>query len=231
MARQARLVIPGEIHHLLQRGHNRQPIVLDEADAQFFLASLREATRLHEVNVHAYALMPTHLHVLATPSRADGLARAMQTLGRRYVAHFNRRHGCSGTLWEGRFRTCIVGTPNYLPILVYVEQSAVRGGLVERPQEARWSSAPHHLGLLRDPLIAEHADYWALGNTPFDREHRLRAALEQPQDPVLLSTIRRHVQAGWPWAAPATLQRWEQEHGRSLTPRPVGRPRINYVPN
>ena len=97
MARLPRLVIPGLPHHLIQRGHNRQPIVLDDEDRRQFLALLREAAVNQRVALHAYVLMDNHLHLLATPETPEGLSRMMQSLGRRYVAAFNQRHGRSGT--------------------------------------------------------------------------------------------------------------------------------------
>lgn len=232
MARMPRLVIPGELHHLLQRGHNRQVIVHDAEDANAFLAALREASQLHDVKVHGYALMPTHLHLLVTPGREDSLARAMQTLGRRYVAHFNQRHGRSGTLWEGRFRTTLAEAAAYFEaFLIYVEQNPVRAGLVEQAADYPWSSAAHHMGRRRDALVAEHAAYWALGNTPFERELRLRQAFAAPQDPALLNTLRRHVHSGWPLLSASRAAALEAQCDRPLRPRPVGRPRIHSVPS
>ena len=153
MARQPRLVLPGGLHHLLQRGNNRQPVFVDDQDRRAYIDDLREATRLHGVLVHGYALMPNHIHLLVTPQSEDGLARAMQTLGRRYVAAFNRRHGRSGTLWEGRYRTALIEAPAYFQLaLRYVEQHPLRDGLAERAGDYAWSSAAHHLGLRRDAL-------------------------------------------------------------------------------
>ncbi|MBB5203304.1 putative transposase [Inhella inkyongensis] len=232
MARQARLVLAGQPHHVLQRGHNRQPVFMDDADRQAYLDALREATRLHGVLVHGYVLMPNHIHLLVTPHEADGLARAMQTLGRRYVAGFNRRHGRCGTLWEGRFRTTLIEAPLfYAAALQYIEQHPQRAGLVDTAADYAWSSAAHHLGQRRDPLIAEHAAHWALGNTPFERELRWRHALAEPLAPDLLSQLRRHVHGGWPLLSPARASQLAQQLDRPMSARPVGRPRLHSVPN
>ncbi len=227
MARQPRLVLPGEMHHVLQRGHNRQPIFMDDADRRLYLDQLREATRLHGVQVHAYVLMPNHVHLLATPAEPQSLARAMQTLGRRYVGPFNQRHQRSGTLWEGRFRTALVETPrHFLEALVYVEQHPVRAGLTERASDHPWSSARHHLGFHRDPLIAEHRDYWLLGNTPFEREAQVRRALDQPQADDWLERMGRHAHTGWPLMSPEAMRTLAHAQGRVLAPRPRGRPAV-----
>lgn len=225
MARLPRLVLAGALHHVLQRGNNRQAVFVDDEDRRAYLDALREATRLHAVRVHAYVLMPDHVHLLVTPQAAEGLARAMQTLGRRYVAAFNRRHGRTGTLWEGRFRTALAEAPAYFhPLLRYVEQHPVREGLCERAADHPWSSAAHHLGLRRDPLLSEHPAYWALGNTPFEREAAHREALEQALTASELAPLRRSVHGGWPLLTEAGHRALAGELQRPLRPRAAGRP-------
>jgi putative transposase len=231
MARLPRLVVPGQLHHLLQRGNNRQAVFVDDEDRKHYLDHLREATRLHGVHVHAYVLMPNHVHLLATPSHSDSFARAMQTLGRRYVTQFNRRHQRSGTLWEGRFRTTLIETPrHFLDALVYVEQHPVRDGLVDWAGDHPWSSARHHLGLLRDSLIAEHRDYWALGNTPFERDAAVRQALSQPLPSKVLDTFGRHAHNGWPLVSEGWALEWTETQDRPIRPRPRGRPVTPRLP-
>lgn len=235
MARLPRLVLPGALHHLLQRSNNRQPLFVDEQDYHAYLDALREATRLHGVQVHAYVLMPTHVHLLLSPQTAEALARAMQTLGRRYVGYFNRRHGRSGTLWEGRYRTVLAEAGAYWSALLrYVEQHPLREGLVEQAGDYAWSSAAHHLGRRRDPLISEHPLYWAQGNTPFEREAAHRAALGQALGAAELERLRRHVHSGWPLLTPAAAAALARETDRPLAARAPGRPprpKNNSVPN
>ena len=101
MARQPRLTVPGYPHHVIQRGNNRQPIVLDDADRLRLLALLAEHAPRCKVALHAYVLMDNHFHLLATPETQDGLPQMMQAVGRSYVRYFNNRHGRSGTLWAG----------------------------------------------------------------------------------------------------------------------------------
>ncbi len=227
MARLTRLVLPGQLHHVLQRGNNKQVVFADDADRRYYLDNLREATRLHGVQVHAFALMPNHVHVLATPNEADGLARSLQTLGRRYVRYFNQRHGRSGTLWEGRFRTALIETPLYFfDALLYVEQHAVRAGLVAQAGDYAWSSARHHLGLERHPLVTEHRDYWLLGNTPFEREAKMRVALSHAMAPSLLARFGRHVHSGWPLLSESAARELAQSLVRPMKPRPRGRSAI-----
>lgn len=226
MARLPRLIVPGALHHVLQRGNNRQTVFLDESDRHQYLDALREATRLHGVLVHGYVLMPDHVHLLVTPQAADGLSRAMQTLGRRYVSAFNRRHARTGTIWEGRYRAVLVDAAAYFhTLLCYVEQHPTRAALVENPADHPWSSAGHHLGLRRDPLVSEHPGYWALGNTPFERERVHRDALAFALPASQLALLRRHVHSGWPLLTEAGERELALGGQRPLHPRRPGRPK------
>ena len=108
MARLPRLSVPGYPHHVVQRGNNRQPVFLSDADRQFFLGLLRDSAARNAVAVHAYVLMENHFHLLVTPSLGDSLGRFMQALGRAYVRYFNDMHGRTGTLWEGRYRAAVL---------------------------------------------------------------------------------------------------------------------------
>jgi putative transposase len=108
MARQPRLVLPGYVHYVLLRGHNGAPVLEDAADEQAFVAALREALQGTDVQLHACALLGSEVRLLLRPPLAEALSRLIQTLGRRYVAGFNQRHGRSGTLWDGRFRAAVI---------------------------------------------------------------------------------------------------------------------------
>lgn len=225
MARLPRLALPGQLHHVIQRGNNGQPLWVDEEDRVAFLDMLRDAVRMHRVAVHGYALLEDQLHLLATPESGTGLSLAMQALGRRYVAAFNRRHGRRGTLWEGRYRATVVQPEKFfIPLLTLVEYQPQRLGLSADATEWRWSSAAHHLGRRRDPLVSDHPLFWSTGNTPFERElahrARLQAGLPEPQVRSLLDASLK----GWALGDAAFIARLGTATARPLQPRPRGRP-------
>ena len=171
MARLHRLTVPGYPHHLIQRGNNRQPIVADPADYRILLDLLAENSHKFQVQVHAYVLMTNHFHLLATPATQEGLPLLMQAVGRRYVRHFNRQQGRTGTLWEGRYRSTLIQADRHLlACMVYVDLNPVRAGLVAAAKDYPWSSHVHYAGLHTDNLVTPHPLYWSLGNTPFARE-------------------------------------------------------------
>lgn len=225
MARLPRLTLPGHLHHILQRGNNRQTIFADREDYETMLALLADNAPRHGIAVHAYVLMGNHFHLLATPSTAEGLPQWMQAVGRRYVQYFNRRHGRTGTLWEGRYRCAILEPERYLlPAMVYLDWNPVRAALVAQPADYPWSSHVHWVGLRNDRLLTPHAQYWALGNTPFAREaayaQRVQAGIGSAEQQALTDSAL----GGWALGTPEFVDALQQRTPRRVARGRAGRP-------
>ncbi|WP_395138531.1 transposase [Schlegelella aquatica] len=225
MARLARLAAPGLPHAVVQRGHNRQPVFLDEEDYRLYLTALREAVLPLRTALHAYVLVPGEVWMLLTPSQPDGLSRTMQAVGRRYAAAFNRRHARTGTLWDGRFRAGVVEPARLVTAMLAVETLPQRRGLVGQPDAWRWSSLAHHLGRRHDTLIHDAAPFWALGNTPFDREAAYARRLEEGLSGAEAEALEACALKGWVWGSAAFVAEVERATQRRAQPRPRGRPR------
>ncbi|MFT7775128.1 REP-associated tyrosine transposase [Roseateles sp.] len=226
MARLPRLILPGQAHHIILRGNNRQAIFQSDQDRQQLLGVMGEVATHYGVAVHAYVLMDNHVHLLLTPPTAEALSRTMQALGRRYVGWFNARHQRSGTLWEGRFRAGIVeGERHLLACMRYIESNPVRAGLCAEPDQWPWSSAAHHLGMSRQPLITEHELYWSMGNTPFEREHAYREFMGQGVSAQEQAQFTDAALRGRPIGSDAFLKPLAADHGNVVVRRPRGRPR------
>lgn len=224
MARLPRLYVPGLPHHVIQRGNNKTRIVIDDDDTHFLLSTLREAAREHALAIHAYVVMPDHFHLVATPADEGALSRTLQALGRRYVSRFNRRHGRTGTLWEGRFRSTVFDPDRYLLACSrYVETNPVRAGLVGDVAQWPFSSYAHHVGATQDPLVSDHAAYWALANTPFDRQAAYRALFDEPPDGRMLEALRSATQRGWLLGDDAFVARTHAASNRRVLPARRGR--------
>jgi putative transposase len=108
MAPLPRVELAGVLRHVVQRGNNRLPCFLDDEDRQRYLQCLRQALWRFGCKLHAYVLMSNHVHLLLTPDEAGAVSRMMHTFARNYVGMLNGRHGRTGTLWEGRCKTCLV---------------------------------------------------------------------------------------------------------------------------
>ena len=191
---------------------------------------LREMSRRFEVDVHAYVLMPNHFHILLTPKTEQGLPQFMQAVGRSYVRYFNNRHGRSGTLWEGRFRSSVLEAPVYLlPAMVGLDWAPVRAGLAAQPQDWAWSSHAHYRGLRVDRLITPHAQYWALGNTPFDRENAYAEMVRTGLDEAQWQRMEGAARGGWALGSEPFLQALNTQGAtRRLTQARPGRPRKSH---
>ena len=198
MARLPRLALAGHAHLVSLYGHSAQPVFVDDDDRRLFVAALREAALQQQVAVHAYVLLADHVHLLLTPSTAAGLGALMQGLGRRYGAGFNRRHGRHGTLWDGRYRATVVQPgARLLEAMLFIDHHPVRSAGALLAADYAWSSARHHLGLVRDPLVSEGSAWWPLGNTPFEREAAYRRLLDEGLSAARAAALADAVRKGW----------------------------------
>src|SRR5688572_580551 len=153
MPRLARIDVPGLPLHVVQRGVNRVRTFEDDQDRWHYLDLLDRARLKHDVAVHAYVLMSNHVHLLLSASVEGAVSAAMHRIGSAYVRMFNRRHGRVGTLWQGRFKSCLVDHDRYLlAVYRYIELNPVRAGLVAHAEQYRWSSVHGNTGRRFDPL-------------------------------------------------------------------------------
>jgi putative transposase len=231
MARLTRLAVAGLPHHVLQRSHNRQAVALDDEDRAHLLALAVQASCTTLVQIHGFAVLPDAVHWLLTPKADAGVSQFMQALGRRYGRHFNARHGRSGSLWDGRFR-CAVFQPerHLLDHLLYVDTLPVRLGLAREAEGFAWSSAAHHIGEKKAEWLAAPHAYWALGNTPFERELRWRDRMREGLSQALALQIEQSVNSGWAMGDAPFLADLARQSGRRVQPGQRGRPRRDPAP-
>jgi putative transposase len=225
MARLPRLTLAGYPHHIIQRGNNRQVIFADPQDFATMQALLAENAQKFAVAIHAYVLMNNHFHLLATPATAEALPLMMQAVGRSYVRYFNQRHGRSGTLWEGRYRSTLIETERYLlACMVYIDLNPVRAGMVAQPGVWPWSSHPHYLGQRIDKLVTPHALYWALGNTPFAREAAYAALVQAGIGNAEQVALTDAALRGWALGDADFVAELQKKSARRVTKAKPGRP-------
>lgn len=188
-----RVVLPGVPTHVTQRGVDRGPTFIADEDFAFYRQALADAARKSGCRVHAYALMTNHVHLLVTPVDATGLARLMQSLGRRYVQHFNRRYARTGTLWEGRFRsTPVRSRAHFFACSRYIELNPVRAGLTATAENYRWSSYRHNAlhDVEGDTFLVAHDEYESLGADAASRRSAYRSLFDCELDAEDVACIR-----------------------------------------
>ncbi|MDE2429488.1 MAG: transposase [Burkholderiales bacterium] len=226
MARLPRLVIPNALHHVIQRCHEGIQLFHDAEDHLAFLAWLGASAKQFKVAIHAYVLMPDHLHLLVTPTDETGLGKMMQWLGRHYVPYFNRKYHRNGGLWQGRFRaTVLEGSLYFVPCSLYIDGNPQRAALVADAADYPWSSYQHHIGLKSDPLITDHSLFWALGNTPFQREAAYKEMMQQALSASESQQITSSTLKGWLLGSTAFKKEMGKLTERRVEPAKRGRPR------
>lgn len=163
--------------------------------------------------------MTNHIHLLVTPTFADGLGKMLQMVGRHYVQYFNRRYQRTGTLWEGRYKASLVDSERYLLTCYrYIELNPVRANIVQRPAEYEWSSyRSNALGESSD-LVTPHELFERLGRSASERHgvYRELFATEIPEEDLV--KIRDSVNKGWVLGSGGFVQ-WVER----LTQRPACR--------
>jgi putative transposase len=225
MARSPRLDLPGIPQHIVQRGNNRVPCFLDDWDRRRYLQNLREALLDTGVELHAYVLMSNHVHLLATPPALGAIARLMQKLGSQYVVVFNTRHRRSGTLWEGRYKSCLVDSESYLlRCMRYIDLNPVRARMTDDPAAFPWSSCASLCGTRDDPLLSPHPAYIALGTSPQERAAAYRSLLAEAIADDDLQAIRSYLQQQRALGRDAFRAMVEAETRRFAGIRPAHRP-------
>jgi putative transposase len=228
MPRRARIALAGVPTHIIQRGNNRSACFFADEDYGLYLHHLGELSRRFGCTVHAYCLMTNHVHLLLTPETADGCALLMKNLGQRYVQYVNRAYKRSGTLWEGRFRSCLTQTEDYvLACYRYIELNPVRAGMVSHPRQYRWSSYRTNGEGKASEIITPHEQYDRLGRAAQARQEAYRTLFRAHMDDETVSEIRRATNGGYVLGA----TRFQEEIARALGRRVVcgkaGRPARN----
>jgi putative transposase len=231
MPRRARLALPGVPLHLIQRGNNRQACFFADEDCRFYLDWLAEHAGKTGCHVHAYVLMTNHVHLLVSADCAEAPGALMKALGQRYVQYVNRVYRRSGTLWEGRFRSCPIQEEAYLLACQrYIELNPVRAGMVEHPGEYRWSSYRANGQGEGSAVIRPHALYEALGLDAASRQAAYRELFRHELEPGLIDQIRRATNGNFALGSERFAADAAAALGRRVLPGKSGRPRKVAAP-
>jgi putative transposase len=224
MPRRARLSLPGIPWHIIQRGNNRAVCFHAEEDYRRYLDELAELSKRFGCAIHAYVLMTNHVHLLLTPEQADGPALMMKHLGQRYVQYINRTYRRSGTLWEGRFRSCLTQSEEYvLACYRYIELNPVRAGMVRHPRDYRWTSWHANGDGKADRLITPHAEYLRLDRDDSARRAAYRALFKAHMEPETVEQIRQATNGNFALGNEGFQKQIEAALGRRAQRRTPGR--------
>lgn len=230
MARLPRLSLSRIPQHVVQRGNNRLPVFFFSDDYYLYLEFLQEASEKYDVMVHAYCLMPNHVHLLMTPDTKNGISRVLQDLGRRYVRYVNYRHKRTGSLWEGRYHSCLVESEKYLlDCYRYIESNPVRTGITRVPQDYVWSSFHHNAVGNADNNLVPHGEYLKLGLTTQERCQTYRVLFENQLESDVVRKIREATQSNRVLGSEAFIYEIETLLSINVHKKKPGRPKKIYA--
>ncbi len=180
MARLPRIVVPNQPLHIMHRGNNRLEIFESDEDMWRIKDDIATSLEKSDCHLHAYVIMTNHLHLLITPTDKMQLTIFMQSMANRYVRYFNATRKRTGTMWEGRFKSCVVDTDSYLFTLYkYIEMNPIKANMLTNVSDYPWSSYPHNALGKTDTLISEHELYKNLSSNIQQRCKKYRAMFDR----------------------------------------------------
>ncbi len=140
MARPLRIEYPGAVYHITSRGNEKKAVFKSDQDRINFLNIFQHVNKRYNWICHAYCLMDDHYHLLIeTP---DGnLSIGMRQLNGVYTQLFNKLHGRTGHLLQGRYKSILIQKDSHLlEVCRYVVLNPVRAKMVEAPNAWKWGS-------------------------------------------------------------------------------------------
>ncbi|PKO34184.1 MAG: transposase [Betaproteobacteria bacterium HGW-Betaproteobacteria-7] len=231
MPRRPRLALANVPLHLIQRGNNRQACFFADEDFLRYLEWLEEYAAKSGCCIHAWVLMSNHVHLLLTAHDARAPGVLMKSLGQRYVQYVNRVYRRSGSLWEGRFRSCLAQDERYLLLCQrYIELNPVRAGMVEHPAEYRWSSYRANAQGEASPLISPHPLYLSLGRDDEERRAAYRELFRYELESGAVDAIRDATNGNFALGDSRFYAQVSAALGRRVTPGAPGRPKRSDAP-
>ncbi|MBN1006961.1 transposase [Amphritea pacifica] len=227
MPRKPRFYLPEVPVHIVQRGHSRDPVFFENQDYATYAYWHKESSKKYFVSIHAFVMMTNHIHLLVTPSEAESISLFMQFIGRRFVPYINHKYGRSGSIWEGRYKACLVQDDAYLlTVMRYIELNSVRAGMVELPGHYRWSSFSHNSGIKNIEFLRPHPSYVALGKNQQERHQMYQELFKGYIDEGAMKRIREAWQTGTPLGNDMFRDKVERQLQCKVGQARRGRPKI-----
>ena len=150
----------------------------------------------------------------------------MQRLAQRYVSTVNQACHRTGTLWDGRYKACLIDREPYLlTCMCYIELNPVRAQMVAHPADCTWSSYRHNGAGKTDPAIMHHPLYSEPGDDPSSRCRAYRELFSMHITAELLHDIRNTAEQELVPGTGTFKRQIGKLLNRQTEERPGGRPR------
>ena len=217
MPRQVRIVLPGEAHHVTQRGNYQKEIFEETNDFRQYLFYLKEYSEKYHIDILAYCLMRNHIHIIGIPHDKESLGMVFNTLTMRYSQYVNRKIKSCGHVWQGRYFSCVMDEIHLYRAIRYVERNPVRAKMVNSALNYEWSSARIHAGMQNEGFIA-------LGKS-FDMSAKEWKAYLHEEDNAMTDEMRLKTKRGLVVGTETFIKNAEKILKRSLKCLNPGRPK------
>ena len=210
----------------MQRGHDRKPVFARPKDYRYYLENLSDVADDLAVSVLGYCLMTNHVHLILLPRhQAGSISKLMRVLAARQTRYVNKLENRSGTLWEGRFKSSLIDSDNYLLACCrYVDLNPVRAAVVSAPDQYQWSGYRGRAGLAPDAVLSHHSVFEVLGASESHRAIAYRRFVERGPGDDELSLIRQAVQRNQLTGGAKFKAEIEHRERRRISTKPRGRP-------
>ncbi len=145
----------GNLHFITFSCHHRLPF-LATPDSKNLVEQVLEHTRQsHGFDLHAYVLMPEHVHLLLSEPTHHTLATTLKVLKQETSKLLI---GSRKQYWQDRyFDFNVRSEAKRLEKLRYIHRNPVKRGLTTTPEAYPWSSAHHYAtGALRTIHLTSH---------------------------------------------------------------------------
>lgn len=227
MPRPLRILLPNTPHHIVQRGHNRQTIFVEDDDYNYYRDNLIHFKKEFGCRIYAYCLMTNHVHLVIEPGDdPESLSRLMKGVAGRQTRYANKRKGRSGSLWEGRFKSSIISTADYLPACCrYIDLNPLRTGMVSAPQDYKWASYRCKAEGSDDQTVDFDTSYLSLGKNKRDRQTAYKQYVCDTIPEAEITLIRNALQRGQLTGSDRFRQEVSQRLGLRISNKGPGRPR------
>lgn len=227
MPRSARIILPHTPHHIVQRGHNRQTVFLSADDYNYYRENLIEFKHEFDCKIYAYCLMTNHVHLVVDPGKKpESLSLLMKRVAGRQTRYVNKLEKRTGSLWEGRFKSSIISSKEYLPACCrYIELNPLRACMVNDPVAYQWSSYAAKVIGRRDSVVDFHPSYMSLGDSGQERQKTYAEYVLGTVPECEIKLIRDALQRGQLTGSERFLVETEKKIGIRLSNKKPGRPR------
>lgn len=217
MPRQVRVIIPGEAHHIVQRGNYQQEIFREPDDFRRYLLWLKDYSKEHHIDILAYCLMNNHTHIIGVPHHRESFGEALNTLTMRYSQYVNRKRKLHGHVWQGRYFSCLLDETHLYRAIRYVERNPVRAKVVNSSWDYAWSSAPVHTGIRSERFVTLEKS--------FDMDAEEWKAYLCEEDSPMVDEMRLKTRRGLVVGSEIFIKKAEEILKRSLKCLSPGRPK------